>query len=96
MHIVVVIILIPVTNKFVLSSLVLSNYCESLFESASMKGYKLYLGCKRFELKGQTLQFAPAKIYCNPGQFHYLMEKTACQIELRNPLKQHHAAINAS
>ena len=45
----------------------LFSYCESLFELANRKGYRFYLGDKRFGLKATRDKVASAISYCNPG-----------------------------
>ena len=45
----------------------LFSYCESLFDVTTRKGYRFYLGGKRFGLQSERNAIAESKSYCNPG-----------------------------
>ena len=55
----------PVTNWTQWPTL--SSFCESMFNIATRKGYRFFLGSKRYGLKDERDTVTPATEYCYPG-----------------------------
>ena len=55
----------PVTNWTQWPTL--SSFCESMFDIATRKGYRFFLGSKRYGLKDERDTVTPATEYCYPG-----------------------------
>lgn len=45
----------------------LYSFCESLFNVGTRRGYRFFLGKKRYGCKGQTAVVVPSNEYCFPG-----------------------------